>query len=41
MVVDLGIGSVLGVNSTSPLRSNPMRPLIHNGQVYKLHSLGL
>ena len=38
---DLGVGSGLGVNSTSPLRSNPMRPLIHNGQVYKSHSLEL
>ena len=41
MVVDLGVGLVLGVNSTSPLRLNPMRPLIHNGQVYKSHSSGL
>ena len=41
MGMDLGVGSGLGLNSTSPLRLNPMRPLIHNSQVYKLHSLGM
>ena len=29
----------LGINSTSPLRPNPMRPQIHNDQVFKSHSL--
>ena len=29
----------LGINSTSPLRLNPMRPLTCNDQVFKLHSL--
>ena len=32
------MGVDLGINSTSPLRLSPMRPLIHNGQVFKSHS---
>ena len=31
----------LGINSTSPLRLNPMGPLIHNDQVFKSHLLVL
>ena len=33
MDMDLGMSSGLGINSTSPSRPNPMRSLIHNGQV--------
>ena len=35
------MGSDLGINSISPLRPNPMRPLICNGQVFKSRSLVL
>ena len=38
---DLGVSLDLGINSTSPLRPNPMRPLIRKDQVFKLHSLAL
>ena len=41
MTIDLGVSLDLGINSTSPLRLNPMRPLIRNDQVFKLHSLVL
>ena len=41
MDMDLGMDLGLGINSTSPSRLNPMRPLICNGQVYKSHSFGL
>ena len=39
--MDLGVSSGLGINSTSPLRVNPMRPLVHKDQVFKLCSLAL
>ena len=39
MDMDLGVSLGLGINSTSPLRPNPMRPRICNDQVFKLHLL--
>ena len=39
--MDLGMSSALGTNSTSPLRPNPMRPLIHKDQVFKSSLLTL
>ena len=39
--MDLGVSMCLGINSTSPLRPNPMRPLICNDQVFKSHLLAL
>ena len=41
MDIDLGMSLDLGINSTSPLRPNPMRPLIYNDQVFKSCSLVL
>ena len=38
---DLGISLDLGINSTSPLRPSPMRPLICKDQVFKSRSLAL
>ena len=39
VVGTMGMGLGIGSNSTSPLRLSPMRPLIHNGQVFKSCSL--